>query len=94
MDRIGIRELRNETSRVVRRARAGERIIVTIDGVPAAELGPLSRREGTMTRDDLIAAGLLVPRTVDPATLPPARPLESSPGLSLTDLVLEDRSDR
>ncbi|MBM4407390.1 MAG: type II toxin-antitoxin system prevent-host-death family antitoxin [Chloroflexi bacterium] len=94
MDRIGIRDLRNDTSRVVKRARAGERIIVTIDGVPAAELGPLSRREGTMTRDDLIAAGLLTPRTVDPATLPPARPIPAARGAPSTDeLISEDRGE-
>ena len=94
MDRIGIRELRNDTSRVVKRARAGERIVVTINGVPAAELGPMSRREGTMSRDELIAAGLLTPRTVDPTTLPPARPIPADPGSRTTDeLISEDRDE-
>ena len=36
MERIAIRELRNQVSRVVRRAHAGERLIITVDGVPAA----------------------------------------------------------
>src|SRR5213592_4960645 len=39
--RVGIRELRNDVAAVVRRAAAGERITVTVDGRPVAQLGPL-----------------------------------------------------
>jgi prevent-host-death family protein len=42
MQRIPVRELRNQASRVVRRARAGERLIITVDGIAAAEIGPVS----------------------------------------------------
>ncbi len=43
------RELRNNISEVLRRAEAGERIVVTVDGRPVAELGPLSgSRTATM----------------------------------------------
>ena len=41
VDEIGIRELRNHVAAVVRRAAAGERIVVTVDGVAMAQLGPL-----------------------------------------------------
>jgi prevent-host-death family protein len=34
------RELRNNVSEVLRRAQAGERFTVTVNGRPAAELGP------------------------------------------------------
>ena len=61
MDRVGIRELRNNVAAVVRRAAAGERITITVDGVPAAQLGPLSPGAGALTVDDLVAAGLAVP---------------------------------
>jgi prevent-host-death family protein len=61
MDRVGIRELRNNVAAVVRRAAAGERITITVDGVPAAQLGPLSPGAGGLTLDDLVAAGLAVP---------------------------------
>jgi prevent-host-death family protein len=61
MDRVGIRELRNNVAAVVRRAAAGERITVTVDGVPAAQLGPLSPAGGALTLDDLVAAGLAQP---------------------------------
>ncbi|MFP3899655.1 MAG: type II toxin-antitoxin system Phd/YefM family antitoxin [Acidimicrobiia bacterium] len=60
MHRVGIRELRNDVAAVVRRAAAGERIVVTVDGVPTAQLGPLEPREAP-TIDDLIAAGLAEP---------------------------------
>ncbi len=60
MERIGIRELRNNVAAVVRRATAGERIVVTVDGVPAAQLGPLDA-PAAPTIDDLIAAGLAHP---------------------------------
>jgi prevent-host-death family protein len=57
MDRVGIRELRNNVAAVVRRAGAGERIVVTVDGVPVAQVGPLDAPTAT-TIDDLVAAGL------------------------------------
>lgn len=55
--RVGIRELRNDVAAVVRRAGAGERIVVTVDGRPVAQLGPIEPT-GAPTLDDLVAAGL------------------------------------
>lgn len=64
--RVGIRQLRNDVAAVVRRAAAGERIIVTLDGVPTAQIGPVRPDDsGRLSLDDLVAAGL---------ALPPARP--------------------
>ena len=56
----GIRELRNYASRVVARARAGERILITVDGVPAAEIGPIAGPPRERSLEELIAAGLVV----------------------------------
>ncbi len=58
MDRVGVRELRNQVAAVIRRAGSGERIVVTVDGEPVAQLGPLEP-VGQPTIDDLAAAGLL-----------------------------------
>ena len=58
MQRVGVRELRNQVAAVVRRAGAGERIIVTVDGAPVAQLGPLEPSSAP-TLDDLAAAGLV-----------------------------------
>ena len=46
---------------MVRRAGAGERIVITVDGRPVAQLGPLEPIDGEPTLDDLAARGLIVP---------------------------------
>jgi len=46
---ISVRELRNETSAVLRRVEAGERLRVTVDRRPVAELAPLPRRASWVT---------------------------------------------
>ncbi len=40
METIGLRELRQHASELVRRAEAGEELLVTVSGRPAAVLGP------------------------------------------------------
>lgn len=72
---IGVRELRNNVAAVVRRAGAGERLIVTVDGKPVAQLGPIQADSGGLTLWDLAAGGLISPprrpdRPADPAPLP------------------------
>jgi prevent-host-death family protein len=92
VDRIGIRELRNYTSRVVRRAQAGERIVITVDGVPAAQIVPLTETARERTVDDLIAAGLVMPRrTSAPAQAADPVPV---PGRRSTMKVLRKHRDR
>jgi antitoxin (DNA-binding transcriptional repressor) of toxin-antitoxin stability system len=59
MERIGTRELRRGLAGALRRAPAGERLVVTVDGRPVAQLGPLESDE-TATIDDLVARGLLL----------------------------------
>lgn len=92
MEQIGIRELRNHTSGAVRRAMSGERLVITIDGVPAAQLGPLNTGEQPLEIPDLIAAGLLIaPRS----TAPPTRPsrVRAAPGSpSSTEMLEQDRN--
>jgi prevent-host-death family protein len=43
MDTLGLRELRQQASDLVRRAQAGEQLIITVSGRPAAVLGPVDR---------------------------------------------------
>ena len=40
MESIGLRELRQHASEIVRRAEQGEELLVTVAGRPAAVLGP------------------------------------------------------
>lgn len=91
MERIGIRDLRNETSKVVQRAKSGERIIVTIDGIPAAQLGPLDDGPRDRSIEELIATGaLLPPRVTTPPR--PASPIPLPSGSpATTDLPLGDQ---
>jgi prevent-host-death family protein len=44
MGEASIRELRNHGGRVLARVAGGERVVVTNDGEPVAELRPLPRR--------------------------------------------------
>ncbi|MDH3678688.1 MAG: type II toxin-antitoxin system prevent-host-death family antitoxin [Acidimicrobiia bacterium] len=69
---IGVRELRNNVAAVLRRAAAGERVLVTVDGRPTAQLGPIAPDGAGVTLWDLAAAGLAEPprrhdRPADPA---------------------------
>jgi prevent-host-death family protein len=43
-DEVSVRELRNHTAEVLRRVEAGERLRVTVDRRPVAELVPLPSR--------------------------------------------------
>jgi prevent-host-death family protein len=88
VERVGIRELRNNVAAVVRRAGAGERIVVTVDGMPAAQLGPLDA-PAAPTLDDLVAAGLAhPPGRRDRPALPPAEdaPVDVRPERALDEL--------
>jgi antitoxin (DNA-binding transcriptional repressor) of toxin-antitoxin stability system len=77
---------------VVGRARAGERLIITVDGIPAAEIGPVSTAERASSLDELIATGAVVParfRTASGA----ARPVPAPSGRSSSS-VLRQLRDR
>jgi prevent-host-death family protein len=41
---VGLREMRQNASELVRRAEAGEQVTITVAGRPAAVLGPVSAR--------------------------------------------------
>jgi prevent-host-death family protein len=58
VERLGVRELRISTASAVRRAGAGERIVITVDGRPVAQLGPIEGAEAA-SLEDLAARGLI-----------------------------------
>lgn len=92
MDRVTIRQLRNDVSRVVRRARSGERMIVTVDGVPVAQIGPLDVSAVPRTLDELVAHGMVMPSRTR-ARPRPARPVRFS-GDRTSDEILRAHRDR
>ncbi|HEY7830397.1 MAG TPA: type II toxin-antitoxin system prevent-host-death family antitoxin [Solirubrobacteraceae bacterium] len=54
MATIPQKELRNNVGEVLRRAEAGEQIVITVAGRPVAQLGPAERRQW-VTGSDLRA---------------------------------------
>jgi antitoxin (DNA-binding transcriptional repressor) of toxin-antitoxin stability system len=70
-DRLGIRELRGDLAAAVRRAGGGERVVITVDGAPIAELGPVDSGVEAVTLGGLVARGLITPpRRTDRPPLP------------------------
>jgi prevent-host-death family protein len=77
IEEVSVRELRNHTAEVLRRVESGERLRVTVDRRPVAELAPLPRRltwvprarvlDGLVQADSALAADLAaaLPDTVD-----------------------------
>jgi len=83
MASVGVRELRQRASELLRRVEAGETIEVTDRGRPVAVLAPLPDR-GPIQR--LTAAGDLVPSQHDLDDLP--GPLPLGPGQEAPSSVL------
>lgn len=80
IEAIGVRTLRNQVASVIRRAGSGERLVVTVDGAPVAQLGPLTPDHDGVTLWDLAGAGLIQPprrndRPDEPDPLPVAADL-------------------
>lgn len=93
---IGIKQLKNELSRHVRAAAAGETVLVLDRGRVVAELGP-PRRAATTDSQDAIMARLIAEGLVTPPTAPAYRPAEPKAEDTLEQLLAEldeDRADR
>jgi prevent-host-death family protein len=66
MDHVSVRDLRNHIGDVLARVEAGERLTVTRNGKPVAELVPIVG--WVLTRDELLRRARSLP-PVDPAEL-------------------------
>ena len=93
MNRIGIRELRQDRSNQVKSAANGESVIVTVDGEPKAMLVPLERQAKEETMEDLIAAGRVIParRRGERPPPPPPRIKGGRPSKEILDEIRADR---
>ena len=69
-ERVGVRELRQNLSRYLRRVDAGETLVVTENRRPVAVLSPFSPSMSKL--DQLIAAGLATPGHGDVLDIEPA----------------------
>jgi prevent-host-death family protein len=93
MDRIGIRELRQNASKYIDRVKAGETLEVTEHGRPVAVLAPLP--ESTSVIDRLIAEGRVTAPTGRLEDLPPPIVVDD-PDISrkIREALDEQRADR
>ncbi len=89
VEKIGIRELRQNASAWVAKAKAGVTVQITDRGRPVARLVPITPAE--QSREQLIAEGKLVPATAPRLPLSTVDLLE---GMSLSSVLDEQRSER
>ena len=68
---VGIRDLRQNLAALVRRANSGERVLITVDGQPVAQLSPVSPEPTGVTLWDLASAGLIEPPNRHDRPTPP-----------------------
>jgi prevent-host-death family protein len=86
---IGTRELRANLAAALRQVGAGERLVVTVDGRPVAQLAPLEP-PGAPSLADLAAAGLLdPPRRAQPGA--PPEPADTAVDVRLDRVLAEVR---
>lgn len=85
--RVGIRELRQDASRIIDLVKSGQSFLITEHGRPVAKLNPLLGP----TLEDLIELGVITPATrkYDPAI---DRPLPNPGNIDLVAALLADRA--
>jgi prevent-host-death family protein len=88
-NRVGVRELRQNLSRYLRRVAAGERLEVTERGKPVAILSPIA--DDSSPLQQLVASGRARPSIGDLLDMPPPKGPVTTCG---TDALEEHRQDR
>jgi prevent-host-death family protein len=78
---IGVRELRNRTARVIDAVKSGERVVLTVNGEPIADIVPHGARTRWLSGDQMRAQ--LLQRSADPAL---RDELEATLGQTLDEL--------
>jgi prevent-host-death family protein len=78
---VGVRDLRNHTARVIDAVKAGERVVLTVNGEPTADIVPHGERTRWLGGAQL--GEQLRERAADPAL---ARELEELAGQTLDEI--------
>ena len=86
---VGVRELKNQLSSFLERVKAGEEITVTQHGRPIARLSAVGSDVDRMA--ELVAAGIIQPRTERQRHLPKKRVKLAGGSGSLAGVVAEQR---
>lgn len=93
MERIGVRDLRQNASRYLALVKAGETVEVTERGELIALLVPVQRSQST--RDRLIATGQLIPAHAPTGRARSPRPVPIAAGEATNQELLDsERDDR
>ena len=87
---VGIRELREQSATYVKRAQAGEEVVISVHGKPAATLGPIRTNAPTLTMTELAATlAIIAPRRRGEFTL--TAPLAINTGTRIDQALREVR---
>ncbi len=86
---VGVRELRQNLSKYLRRVVAGETLRVTERGRPVALLAPLPEEAGVLER--LIARGRVTPARIDLVAL--GAPRERARVMPISQALMEQRAE-
>jgi len=78
---VGVRDLRNHTARVIDAVKAGERVVLTVNGEPIADIVPHGERTRWLGGEQLRAQ--LRERAADPGL---ARELDELAGQTLDEI--------
>jgi len=92
VERIGIRELNQQTSHYIAKVKAGETIEVTDHGELVARLVPAQGGTGSKLLDQLIADGRARPATSDSLDFPWLR-TDKPDGISVADELVKMREE-
>ena len=88
-NQVGVRELRQNLSRYLRRVASGERLEVTERGTPVAVLAPLSESSSALQR--LVTSGRARPPHGDLLDLAPPKGPAKTKGTDALRALREDR---
>jgi prevent-host-death family protein len=86
---VGVRQLRQNLSRYLRRVASGERLQVTDRGKPVAVLAPLPESSSALGR--LVSSGRVRPAEGDLLDLPPPKGPVTKRGTAALQELREDR---
>jgi len=89
MEQIGVRELNQQTSRVLARVRAGESLEITDHGEAVAQLIPI--QQGSSVLDRLVREGRATPPTLPVADAWTAVPTIGDPAVDVAAELVASR---
>jgi prevent-host-death family protein len=91
MERIGVRELRQNASKYLAEVKEGKTVEVTERGELIALLVPPQR--GQTARDRMIAEVRLIPAANPPGHRRPFRPVQAPPGTPSSEEILDEQRE-